>query len=66
MTPADLKVEYCRHTLAIVNMDNGIPVLESLGHPADQPLRPLGGSIDGDELEGAFWRGHFDVNTSSD
>lgn len=49
------------HTLAVIGMNNRIPVLEGLDQAADEPLRPLGGCVDGDEGEGAFWCRHLAV-----
>lgn len=49
------------HTLAVIDMDNRIPVLEGLNQAADEPLRPLRGCVDGDEGERAFWCRHIAV-----
>lgn len=49
------------HTLAVIDMDNRIPVLEGFNQAADEPLRPLRGCVDGDEGERAFWCRHIAV-----
>lgn len=41
-------------TLAIVNMDNGIPVAQWIGHTADKPLGALWHSVDSDKSERGF------------
>lgn len=50
------------HTVAIVDMQNRIAVLEILGNAADQTLGALRRSVDGDQTEWALGSRHGDLD----
>lgn len=46
-------------TLAIIHMLHRVLPCQVIGHTTNEPFRPFGGRVDGDELEGSFGRFHL-------
>lgn len=52
-------------TLAVVDVDDGILILQRLGNTADETLCAFGGGVDGDEVEGTLGSRHFDIDVEA-
>lgn len=49
-------------TLAVVNMDDCIPVLQCLGNTTNETLRAFRGCVDGNKVKRALGSRHIDVD----